>query len=639
VDIVSDGPHAIVGGTTGSGKSELLIAWVLALATRYSPAEVSVLLVDFKGGSSFGNLTDLPHCVGLITDLDEVTARRALKSLAAEITFRERTLRTAGARSIGEFAEQHRLPRLVIVVDEFAAMANEYPDLHALFSDIAARGRSLGLHLILCTQRPAGVIRESVFANSGLRISLRVNNKADSTAVIDSDAAARLPADVRGRAILSISGDVPRAIQCALAVPDDVEPIIAQFADWPLPRRPWLDQLPSNIPLDDVWKRLANANDATSRDVLSEVLSDVIADETVMAVPFGVLDAPDRQEQPVAFWQPLRDGHMLVVGQSRSGKSVCAQTIRSAAIRSGIFVDVSSPLSAEAVWDAVCSALTSMRSGGGPKSRLVILDDLDAMLPRLSAEHQADLADRLVQVLREGPTQGVYFAITVQRVTSVLQQASVLFGSKLILSLASREDHVMAGGTPKLYSERSHRGSGSWRGERVQVAVGEASATCVPLDVEQFSPAGSFSVVSTAPRVSAARVLAWVEQRGAKCEIVELGSNTSVSASSLMGVSGSRTSAAGASSTRSDDVSVSRGETPRVMIGDPESWQSHWGALGQARSVTPVIIDGCSPAEFRTLTRERTLPPPLEAGANQFWLLMPNREVVRAQFATHAAPR
>jgi S-DNA-T family DNA segregation ATPase FtsK/SpoIIIE len=144
VDLVSDGPHALVGGTTGSGKSELLVTWVSALAARYPPSQVTFLLVDFKGGAAFDVVRALPHCVGLITDLDEREALRALASLAAELRHRERVLRDTGGRDITDPRSAGRLPRLVIVVDEFATMLGAFPTLHALFVDIAACGCRCG---------------------------------------------------------------------------------------------------------------------------------------------------------------------------------------------------------------------------------------------------------------------------------------------------------------------------------------------------------------------------------------------------------------------------------------------------------------------------------------------------------------
>ena len=240
LDLVRQGPHAVVGGTTGSGKSELLVSWVLGMAASRPPQEVSFLLVDFKGGAAFAPLEALPHVVGTVTDLDGDGASRALESLRSEMRFRERAIVEAGARDIDGAT---RLGRLVIVVDEFAAMIADQPELHALFADLAARGRALGVHLVLCTQRPTGVVRDSVLANADLRICMRVNNRADSRAVDGTEAAAELPAHARGRGVLALAGSEPRAVQFALASRSDIEAVAARWADAPPARRPWLPPL------------------------------------------------------------------------------------------------------------------------------------------------------------------------------------------------------------------------------------------------------------------------------------------------------------------------------------------------------------------------------------------------------------
>ena len=213
VDLVEHGPHAIVGGTTGSGKSELLVSWVVAMAARHPPDRVSFLLVDFKGGSAFAAARGTAA-----HGRRHHRPRRARRAASAREPARRTPLPRAGARRSTGCATSTTcralagaLPRLVIVVDEFAAMLADHPDLHALFADLAARGRSLGIHLVLCTQRPAGVVRDAVLANTDLRISLRVNNRADSSAVIGTDAAASIPAAARGRALLSLAGEPPRA--------------------------------------------------------------------------------------------------------------------------------------------------------------------------------------------------------------------------------------------------------------------------------------------------------------------------------------------------------------------------------------------------------------------------------------------
>ncbi|MFV4915041.1 FtsK/SpoIIIE domain-containing protein, partial [Microbacterium lacticum] len=191
LDLVADGPHAVVIGVTGSGKSELLTTWILAMCRSRSPREVSFLLVGFKGGRTFDALVALPHVTGVLTDLDEDRALRAVESLRAEIRHRERVLEESGARDIVEAAGA--LSRLVIVVDEYAALVAVHPGLHDLFADIAARGRALGMHLVLASQRAAGAFRDGVLANAPLRIAFRVTDAADSRAVLGQDDAVRLP--------------------------------------------------------------------------------------------------------------------------------------------------------------------------------------------------------------------------------------------------------------------------------------------------------------------------------------------------------------------------------------------------------------------------------------------------------------
>ncbi|MDQ3351404.1 MAG: FtsK/SpoIIIE domain-containing protein, partial [Actinomycetota bacterium] len=183
VDLVTDGPHALIGGTTGSGKSELLRTLVVGLAARYEPARLNFVLVDYKGGSTFDACALLPHTVGMVTDLDDQLAERALQSLRAELRWREAELRARGVADLVDDPCRHgdgdddRQPiaRLVVVIDEFAALAAELPGFLTSLVAIAQRGRSLGVHLVLATQRPAGVVSDDIRANTNLRIALRLN--------------------------------------------------------------------------------------------------------------------------------------------------------------------------------------------------------------------------------------------------------------------------------------------------------------------------------------------------------------------------------------------------------------------------------------------------------------------------------
>ncbi|GMA41482.1 FtsK/SpoIIIE domain-containing protein [Mobilicoccus caccae] len=282
VDLRTDGPHALVGGTTGSGKSELLQTLVASLAAVNPPEAMSFLLVDYKGGAAFAECARLPHTVGLVTDLDHGLTQRALSSLTAEVRRRERLLAEAGVTDLDAYLAtgQGELARLVIVVDEFATLAAELPEFVDGVVDIARRGRSLGLHLVLATQRPAGAVSPDIRANTTLRISLRVAEAADSVDVIGEPDAAAIDEKEPGRALVRVGRKPLVTIQAArvtLPGPTSVphgtpyvfgEPVeelaarsdLARMVDTmrsvatsrgvPLPPSPWLPPLPPRLGLD-----------------------------------------------------------------------------------------------------------------------------------------------------------------------------------------------------------------------------------------------------------------------------------------------------------------------------------------------------------------------------------------------------
>ncbi len=207
IDIVRDGPHAVVVGCTGSGKSELLLRWLTEMAAAVDPSMLNILAVDYKGGSTSDVLAGLPHTVGVLTDLDESTVDRAAAALRCEFRDREERLRAVGARGIDDCADG-TIPRLLVVVDEVAALRAQSPEfLHELLS-IAQRGRSLGIHLLLATQRPQSLTADIV-ANSDIRVVLRVLNAGDSVDVVGSPVAASFPRHSPGRAAVSCSGSEP----------------------------------------------------------------------------------------------------------------------------------------------------------------------------------------------------------------------------------------------------------------------------------------------------------------------------------------------------------------------------------------------------------------------------------------------
>jgi S-DNA-T family DNA segregation ATPase FtsK/SpoIIIE len=217
LDETHHGPHGVLAGTTGSGKSELLQTLVCALAIEHDPRLVNLLLIDFKGGSSFNVFAHLPHTVGMVTNLDGVLVERALESLKAETRWRQQFLKEMNVRDITQYhryfsrtaaqiqdSAYRPLPHLFIIVDEFAQLAKEMPDFLRELVKTAQVGRGLGLHLILGTQSPMDVITDEMNANLQFRICLRVQNIESSRAMLRRPDAAYLPAGWPGRGYFQV---------------------------------------------------------------------------------------------------------------------------------------------------------------------------------------------------------------------------------------------------------------------------------------------------------------------------------------------------------------------------------------------------------------------------------------------------
>lgn len=564
IDLVTEGPHAVVAGVTGSGKSELLVTWILALCAGHSTQQVSFLLADFKGGTAFDALARLPHVTGVITDLDGTGARRAIESLRAEVRWREAELGRVGARDVLD--PRVDIPRLVIVVDEFAALLGEHPELHAVFTDVAARGRALGMHLVLGTQRPAGVVRESLLANCPLRISLRVTDPADSRALLGTDAAAMLPGapEARGVALVrSASDHAPRRLRIALSSQADCD-AIAEAASGPRPRRPWLPELPGRIDLEDL-----TAVAGPSGDTLL----------------LGLADEPEQQRQrPVG----LRASHrgMLVIGSGGSGKSTALRTLAAQARGSVIRVGNGG----ERSWDTVAELSERVPEPGA----LVLIDDLDALGASLPPDYSRELLDRLERVVRGAGEAEILVVAAAQRLSGGAARIADLLPRRLVLAASSRAEHIAAGGDPAHYAPGSPPGRGRLDGRSVQVAmtppvVGAPSAAPTP----PWFPQGALTgfVLRRSPAARAA--LAGWELEGARLLSLE----------------------------EFEGGGQWRADAPVVVTGDADEWQRHWRVLSSMRSDHDLVVDSSCGPEFRTLTGERGLPPYCEPGRGRAWLL------------------
>ena len=536
LDLGPSGSHVLVGGTTGSGKSELLQSLVASLAAAYPPDRVAFLLVDYKGGAAFKDAMHFPHCVGVVTDLDEHLTRRVLRALDAEIRRREHTLAGAGVRDVAELRRVRpdvRLEELVIVVDEFAALAKEIPEFVEGVVDLAARGRSLGLRLVLATQRPAGVISERIRANVGVRIALRVNDEADSLDVIDDRVAAHVSRRLPGRgyqrihrelvefqsayvggpartaadapiAVVELEGGEPRPTRRTTAASRsttlealvDAAAKVVRLGGWESPHVPWLPALPTVLTVDEVQD-----GETTEPG----------------AVTLGLADLPERQAQRRVVFDLERQRNLMVFGTSRSGKTTTLRTIAAGLVEThapdqlqlycldfaghGLHVFEPAPhclgvvgpddlgrvsrvlRRLAATVDERKRALAASGSpsfaqlrdeAGRPVPRVVVLvDGYAGVVSSLERPEGGRLLDLVEQLIREGAGVGVHVLLTADRRASVPNAVSSVVTTRLVLRLAERDEYAILGVDSALAAgARLGPGRGFVQGTtEVQVAV------------------------------------------------------------------------------------------------------------------------------------------------------------------------
>ena len=378
IDLERDGPHGLVAGTTGSGKSELLQTIVASLAVVNRPDAMTFVLVDYKGGSAFKDCVKLPHTVGMVTDLDTHLVERALESLSAELRRREHILAAAGTKDLPDYIIAMRrdpslppLPRLLIVIDEFASMVRELPDFVTGLVNIAQRGRSLGIHLILATQRPSGVVSPEIRANTNLRIALRVTDASESTDVIDAPDSGYISKSTPGRAYVRLgassllpfqSGRVGGRRPGAAASASAPAPFTA-VVDWsglgrPAPERPAGPKSNDDELLTDLAvlvEAIREANDRLGippqhspwlpalpeKMVLDELQApDTVSPDGLVPAPYAMDDLPAEQARRTATVDLTTFGHMMIAGAPRTGRSQALRTLAGSLARANSCADV-----------------------------------------------------------------------------------------------------------------------------------------------------------------------------------------------------------------------------------------------------------------------------------------------------------
>ncbi|BCY15457.1 FtsK/SpoIIIE domain-containing protein [Actinoplanes sp. L3-i22] len=411
LDLVRDGPHALIAGTTGAGKSELLQTLVAGLAAANRPDELTFVLVDYKGGSAFHSCVRLPHTLGMVTDLDSALVTRALDSLAAELRRREEILARAAAKDLPRYRLMRQrdpslpaVPRLVLVIDEFATLAREVPEFIPGLVSIAQRGRSLGIHLILATQRPAGVVTSDIRANTNLRIALRVTDPQESSDVIDVPDAAMIPGAVPGRALVRLAhrSTVPFQTAYAGAVHGEVVKVAAPVEGVELPWTKLGRVLPP--PARPIELEEADELAATELDVLVDALVEAAHDlevepqpspwlpplaPTVLLddlttgrriAPFALADIPEQQAQRVLGCDLSAMGHLYVLGASRSGRSQLLRTLGASLVRTYSCADVH---------------FYAIDAAGGAMAALTEFPHTGAVVPRTDMERVERLFSRI----------------------------------------------------------------------------------------------------------------------------------------------------------------------------------------------------------------------------------------------------
>ncbi len=355
------GPHGLVAGTTGSGKSEIVQSYILSLAVNFHPHEAGFLLIDYKGGGMANLFANLPHLLGTITNLDKAESMRAMASIKSEMARRQRIFGEHGVNHINGYNKlfklgrvEEPLPHLFLISDEFAELKKEQPEFMTELVSAARIGRSLGIHLILATQKPTGVVDDQIWTNSKFKLCLKVQNEGDSKEMLKTPDAANITQ--AGRAYLQVgnneiyelfqsawSGASYSEGQTAEEKEDDRVYMVNALGQGELVNQDLSGSADSNqikkTQLDVTVEHLqAVYEEEGAKEVkkpwlppLQELLESPYTREIKDSAGFtkgdytlgiGMIDIPEEQTQEEYTLDLVRNGHLLYMASSGYGKSV-----------------------------------------------------------------------------------------------------------------------------------------------------------------------------------------------------------------------------------------------------------------------------------------------------------------------------
>lgn len=421
VDLVADGPHALVVGTTGAGKSELLTSWLVQLAWSQPPEALQLILVDYKGGTCLGPLKRLPHCVDLLTDLEPAVTARAIEAISAQLRRREQILRKSNCKDITEYEQLRRhqpslapLARMLVVVDEFATLAATQEELLEHLLRLAAQGRSLGMHLILATQHPHGALSTSITANAALRVCLRMLDASEGAPLLGHGDLPDLPR-APGFLCLSTQRGHFRCPYAGTAQESAVWIDACVKAAQALPpcQSPWLAPPPANLTFTQAQQLLAaHGAPAPAKGLATSLVS------TRQNLALALCDLPEQLAYGAFNWDSTTP--LGIFGTSASGRSAALRQLANSASQAGLVTHVISadlnqlPLSSAALAGSQLDTfhpceilrLTQLALEGRLRDQLLLIDDLDcvgeAIDTVLGLGEGRDVLEKLVNASRRG---------------------------------------------------------------------------------------------------------------------------------------------------------------------------------------------------------------------------------------------